>query len=176
MMAKSKQAYYGYVLELACVLQCYKYIYSSFYFSSVQVADAFQQYKSEETTVQSRYLGVSSIKLGTQVFPFCIFYEITDSEISIVNRVKKVKLEQESDEDEIPLSPTALDCPAKTLPPKKRRKYLVQYEIIFSVEEGATPFSKDFTFYSLPQNAVTECLTETAPYKVENHIHCFPFI
>lgn len=51
----------------------------------------------------------------------------------------------------------------KGLPPKKRkRRRMIRYEIIFTVDKGPIHLSPEHTFFALPRDAVTECLAETS--------------
>ncbi|GAA5805912.1 hypothetical protein HPULCUR_011438 [Helicostylum pulchrum] len=127
---------------------------------------------------QNRCLGTCSLKSGSIDFPQVTFYEITESEIS------ESKLHQEvssPEEEHTPESPpnnnnNSLDGLAnfalnnnniKGLPPKKRkRRRMIRYEIIFTVDKGPIHLSPEHTFFALPRDAVTERLNESIPHKL----------
>ncbi|KAI8969650.1 hypothetical protein BDB01DRAFT_816510 [Pilobolus umbonatus] len=157
--------------------------------------DIFQQYNiptsvTEDDTntadpihsIQHRYLGKSSIKLGSYLFPFCTFYEVIASDSSDASNQKIYNsMEVSSPDDDhssvLPEStPSSLDGLAafalnsnhvKVLPPKKRkRRRVVQSDIIFTLEKEAYQISPKHIYYCFPRDAMTECLTESAPHRV----------
>ncbi|KAG2236791.1 hypothetical protein INT48_006975 [Thamnidium elegans] len=112
---------------------------------------------------QNRCLGTCSLTSGSIDFPQVTFYEITESEIS------ESKLHQEvssPEEEPTPDSPpnNNLDGLAnfalnnnniKGLPPKKRkRRRMIRYEIIFTVDKGPIHLSPEHTFFALPRDAL----------------------
>lgn len=128
---------------------------------------------------QNRCLGTCSLKSGSVDFPQVTFYEITESEISESKLHQEVSSPEEDGTPESP--PNSLDGLAnfalsnnntcnnniKGLPPKKRkRRRVIRYEIIFTVDKGTVHLSPEHTFFVLPRDAVTECLTESIPHKV----------
>lgn len=137
------------------------------------LVDAFQTYKIPSNIsqdyidpvdghvhrYQNKYLGVCSLQFGNQVYPQATFYEITESEISEMTCLA------EEDELSPPLSSDA-SLP-KGLPPKKRkRRRMIRYDIIFTVDKGFIQLSPDHVFFTLSRDAVTECLTDAAPHKL----------
>ncbi|KAG2192414.1 hypothetical protein INT47_007880, partial [Mucor saturninus] len=133
---------------------------------------------------QNRCLGSCSLTFGSIVFPLATFYEITESEISEIN----TRCDGSPDDDAFtPINTTAdntaldglanyaLNTTTKGLPPKKRkRRRMIRYEIIFSVDKGPIHLSPEHTFFALPRDAVTECLTETSKVKTVFICLCFP--
>lgn len=110
---------------------------------------------------QNKYLGVCSLQFGNQVYPQATFYEITESEISEMTCLAE---EDELSSHSPPLSEASLP---KGLPPKKRkRRRMIRYDIIFTVDKGLIRLSPDHVFFTLSRDAVTECLTDAAPHKV----------
>lgn len=137
--------------------------------SSSLPADMFQPFKipfvfSHQTSddpidgqhnrFQSRYLGVCRMEYRSIIFPYCTFYELTESEISEISSSKEEMM------DESP-----------ALPPKKRKK-VMRYDLIFSVDPASSQLSFDQQMlYIFPREAMSECLTESAPHKVTNSLH-----
>ncbi|KAG1044044.1 hypothetical protein G6F43_011519 [Rhizopus delemar] len=98
---------------------------------------------------QSRYLGVCRMEYRSIIFPHCTFYELTESEISEISSSKEEMM------DESP-----------ALPPKKRKK-VMRYDLIFSVDPASSQLSFDQQMlYIFPREAMSECLTESAPHKI----------
>lgn len=139
---------------------------------------------------QNRCLGVSGIKSGSHVFPHATFYEITESEISEIvsstklssssppssssstahhhNQQQQQQHEVSSPEEESHIQDSSSSSMIKGLPPKKRkRRRMIRYEIIFTVDKGPIQLSPEYTFYTLPRDAVTESFTDSAPHKVK---------
>ncbi|CAO3653012.1 unnamed protein product [Mucor hiemalis] len=110
---------------------------------------------------QNKCLGVCSLKFGSQVYPQVTFYEITQSEISEMTCLAE---EDELSSNSPPLSDATLP---KGLPPKKRkRRRMIRYDIIFTVDKGFIRLSPDHVFFTLSRDAVTECLTNASPHKL----------
>ncbi|CEI90473.1 hypothetical protein RMCBS344292_04798 [Rhizopus microsporus] len=137
--------------------------------SSTILLEAFQPYKmppvfSHQTSTdhvdghhsrfQTRCLGSCHIKLRSVTFPTCTFYELTESEISEISSSYKEEMTDES---------TAL------LPPKKRKRTkVIRYDLIFTVSNTSQIPMEQQTLYLFPREAMTECLTESAPHKVSS--------
>lgn len=123
---------------------------------------------------QNRCLGSCSLTFGSLVYPLATFYEITESEISEINRCEGSSPDDEADTALDGLANFALNN-TKGLPPKKRkRRRMIRYEIIFTVDKGPIHLSPEHTFFALPRDAVTECLTaETSKVFLKKN-HSFP--
>lgn len=119
---------------------------------------------------QNKCLGVCSLKFGSQVYPQVTFYEITESEISEMTCLAE---EDELSSNSPPLSDATLP---KGLPPKKRkRRRMIRYDIIFTVDKGFIRLSPDHVFFTLSRDAVTESLTDANPHKVQTLIISLSF-
>jgi hypothetical protein len=150
---------------------------------SVNLLDVFQPYKipvnlsqdyldpadGQVHRSQERCLGISTLQIGDQVYPNCTFFEITESEISEVCSSSSGHQEEES----VPESPTSsLDGLASFAlnngisPKKRKRRRTIRYDVIFTMDKKVSTLSNEHTFYAFPREAVTECLTTTAPHKV----------
>ncbi|KAI9248202.1 hypothetical protein BY458DRAFT_465073 [Sporodiniella umbellata] len=101
---------------------------------------------------QARCLGACRMELGSIVMPYCTFYELTESEMSEINSSKEEEM---------------MDEPP-TLPPKKRKRTkIIRYELMFSTEPASNQYSLDKqSLYLFPREAMTECLTQSAPHKI----------
>ncbi|CAO3673004.1 unnamed protein product [Rhizopus microsporus] len=135
--------------------------------SSTILLEAFQPYRmppvfSHQTSTdhvdghhsrfQTRCLGSCHIKLKSVTFPTCTFSELTESEISEISSSYKEEMTDES---------TAL------LPPKKRKRTkVIRYDLIFTVSNTSQIPMEQQTLYLFPREAMTECLTESAPHKI----------
>lgn len=78
------------------------------------------------------------------------------------------------EEESVPESPTSsLDGLASCalsngmLPKKRKRRRTIRYDVIFTMDKKVSTLSNEHTFYAFPREAVTECLTTTAPHKVK---------
>lgn len=118
---------------------------------------------------QERCLGISTIQIGSQVYPNCTFFEMTESEISDVCSASSSP--HQEDESVPESSASLLDGLAsfalhRGMKRRKRRR-TIRYDVIFTLDKKVSTLSNEHTFYAFPREAVTECLTTTAPHKVK---------
>lgn len=117
-------------------------------FSHQESADPID---GQHNPFQTRCLGVCRMELGSTVIPHCTFYELTESEITEISSFK----EEMTDE-------------SPALPPKKRKRTrVIRYDLLFSTDpaSGQVGFDQQ-VLYIFPREAMTECLTQSAPHKV----------
>ncbi|KAG1455861.1 hypothetical protein G6F56_006967 [Rhizopus delemar] len=117
-------------------------------FSHQESADPID---GQHNPFQTRCLGVCRMELGSTVIPHCTFYELTESEITEISSFK----EEMTDE-------------SPALPPKKRKRTrVIRYDLLFSTDpaSGQVGFDQQ-VLYIFPREAMTECLTQSAPHKI----------
>lgn len=142
---------------------------------SLNLLDVFQPYKipyqllndqADGHRFQQKCLGVACIHIGNVTVPRCTFFEIIESA-----EISDASPEQEectfhSDESSS-LDGLASFALTKSLPPKKRRRRrMLRYDLVFTVDKKADHITSLGTYYSFPREALTECLTTSTPHKV----------
>ncbi|KAG2218409.1 hypothetical protein INT45_013153 [Circinella minor] len=141
--------------------------------------------------IQSRFLGVASLKAGSLCFPNTVsFYEITESEISEIASSSSSKrsspsqqqqqLQESSDNNDpdccvdalLSLSTSEIFLGRSSpiaLPPKKRkRRRVIRYDVIFCLDTIHTtnhpPLDREYFLF--PRDAVVEAVNQTSPFEV----------
>ncbi|KAI8139835.1 hypothetical protein BJV82DRAFT_625180 [Fennellomyces sp. T-0311] len=124
--------------------------------------------------IQSRFLGVSCLKVGS-CSSQTTFYEISESEISEIAPSTKRSSESSDNDPEcvdalLSLSTAEIFLGNKSpmaLPPKKRkRRRVIRYDVIFCLDMAQKEPTQEREYYLFPRDAVVEAVNQASPFEV----------